>query len=319
MTAKVKNMAYTKKKSIAQIAQRIKEEISTNGILYLMFLPGFLYYFIFAYVPMYGVLMAFQNYEPLNGIWGSEWVGLMHFKDFLTNYYFLKILKNTLVISINCIIFAFPAPIIMALLVNEIKNSVFKKTVQTITYIPHFISLIVICGLIHNFVAEDGLISNFVSIFTGTKENLLNNPACFVPIYVISDIWQGVGWGSIIYLAALLSIDTSLYEAATIDGAGKFKQVIHVTIPGIMPTIIIMFILRMGGILGVGYEKIILLYNPLIYDTADVISTFTYRKGLIDLSWSYSSAVGLFNSVISIIFVTVTNAISRKLSETSLW
>lgn len=316
MTAKVKNMAYTKKKSIAQ---RIKEEISTNGILYLMFLPGFLYYFIFAYVPMYGVLMAFQNYEPLNGIWGSEWVGLMHFKDFLTNYYFLKILKNTLVISINCIIFAFPASIIMALLVNEIKNSVFKKTVQTITYIPHFISLIVICGLIHNFVAEDGLISNFVSIFTGTKENLLNNPACFVPIYVISDIWQGVGWGSIIYLAALLSIDTSLYEAATIDGAGKFKQVIHVTIPGIMPTIIIMFILRMGGILGVGYEKIILLYNPLIYDTADVISTFTYRKGLIDLSWSYSSAVGLFNSVISIIFVTVTNAISRKLSETSLW
>lgn len=316
MTAKVKNMAYTKKKSIAQ---RIKEEISTNGILYLMFLPGFLYYFIFAYVPMYGVLMAFQNYEPLNGIWGSEWVGLMHFKDFLTNYYFLKILKNTLVISINCIIFAFPAPIIMALLVNEIKNSVFKKTVQTITYIPHFISLIVICGLIHNFVAEDGLISNFVSIFTGTKENLLNNPACFVPIYVISDIWQGVGWGSIIYLAALLSIDTSLYEAATIDGAGKFKQVIHVTIPGIMPTIIIMFILRMGGILGVGYEKIILLYNPLIYDTADVISTFTYRKGLIDLSWSYSSAVGLFNSVISIIFVTATNAISRKLSETSLW
>lgn len=316
MTAKVKNMAYTKKKSIAR---KIKEEISTNGILYLMFLPGFLYYFIFAYVPMYGVLMAFQNYEPLNGIWGSEWVGLMHFKDFLTNYYFLKILKNTLVISINCIIFAFPAPIIMALLVNEIKNSVFKKTVQTITYIPHFISLIVICGLIHNFVAEDGLISNFVSIFTGTKENLLNNPVCFVPIYVISDIWQGVGWGSIIYLAALLSIDTSLYEAATIDGAGKFKQVIHVTIPGIMPTIIIMFILRMGGILGVGYEKIILLYNPLIYDTADVISTFTYRKGLIDLSWSYSSAVGLFNSVISIIFVTVTNAISRKLSETSLW
>ena len=268
---------------------------------------------------MYGVLMAFQNYEPLNGIWGSEWVGLMHFKDFLTNYYFLKILKNTLVISINCIIFAFPAPIIMALLVNEIKNSVFKKTVQTITYIPHYISLIVICGLIHNFVAEDGLISNFVSIFTGTKENLLNNPACFVPIYVISDICQGVGWGSIIYLAALLSIDTSLYEAATIDGAGKFKQVIHVTIPGIMPTIIILFILRMGGILGVGYEKIILLYNPLIYDTADVISTFTYRKGLIDLSWSYSSAVGLFNSVISIIFVTVTNAISRKLSETSLW
>mgnify|MGYP002576819524 FL=1 len=316
MTANVKNMAHMKKKSIAQ---RIKEEISTNGILYLMFLPGFLYYFIFAYVPMYGVLMAFQNYEPLNGIWGSEWVGLMHFKDFLTNYYFLKILKNTLVISINCIIFAFPAPIIMALLVNEIKNSVFKKTVQTITYIPHFISLIVICGLIHNFVAEDGLISDFVSIFTGTKENLLNNPACFVPIYVISDIWQGVGWGSIIYLAALLSIDTSLYEAATIDGAGKFKQVIHVTIPGIMPTIIIMFILRMGGILGVGYEKIILLYNPLIYDTADVISTFTYRKGLIDLSWSYSSAVGLFNSVISIIFVTVTNAISRKLSETSLW
>lgn len=316
MTANVKNMARMKKKSIAQ---RIKEEISTNGILYLMFLPGFLYYFIFAYVPMYGVLMAFQNYEPLNGIWGSEWVGLMHFKDFLTNYYFLKILKNTLVISINCIIFAFPAPIIMALLVNEIKNSVFKKTVQTITYIPHFISLIVICGLIHNFVAEDGLISDFVSIFTGTKENLLNNPACFVPIYVISDIWQGVGWGSIIYLAALLSIDTSLYEAATIDGAGKFKQVIHVTIPGIMPTIIIMFILRMGGILGVGYEKIILLYNPLIYDTADVISTFTYRKGLIDLSWSYSSAVGLFNSVISIIFVTVTNAISRKLSETSLW
>ena len=308
-------LAGSKKKGIYSM----KAEWKKNWLLYLMFLPVAVYYLLFAYKPMYGALIAFQDYEPMKGMAGSEWVGLHHFIEFFTNYYFWRILKNTVVISVSSIVFGFPAPIILALLLNEITSSKFKRTVQTVSYIPHFISMVVICGMIKVFTADNGIIMDLLCFFGVPRQPLLSNASAFVPIYIVSDIWQGIGWGSIIYLAALTNIDQSLYEAATIDGANRWRQTLHVTLPGIAPTIIIMLILRLGSILGVGYEKIILLYSPLTYETADVISSFVYRKGLQEFNWSYSTAVGLFNSVVNFAFLALANTISRRLGDTSLW
>ena len=296
-----------------------KAEWKKNRLLYLMFVPVALYYLLFAYKPMYGAIIAFQDYEPMKGIAGSDWVGFQHFVDFFNNYYFWRILKNTLVISVTSIVFGFPAPIILALLLNEVTGDKFRRTVQTLSYIPHFISMVVICGMIKVFTADNGIIMDLLNLFGVPRQPLLNNASAFVPIYIVSDIWQGVGWGSIIYLAALTNIDHALYEAATIDGANRWQQTLNVTLPGIAPTIIIMLILRLGSILGVGYETIILLSSPLTYDTADVISSFVYRKGLQEFNWSYSTAVGLFNSVVNFIFLIVANTISRKIGDTSLW
>lgn len=297
----------------------IRKDFKKNKELYIIALPVIIYYLIFHYKPMYGAIIAFKQFVPAKGILGSPWVGLKHFKDFFGGFYFWRLLKNTLTISATSIIFGFPAPIILALLINELRFKFFTRVVQTITYLPHFISLVVICGMIKELVSDQGVISNIIAIFTGNHENLLNLPKYFVPLFVGSDIWQGVGYGSIIYLAALMGIDQEQYEAAAIDGANKWKQIIHITIPGILPTIIIMFILRIGGILNVGFEKIILLYNPAIYETSDVISSFVYRKGLQEFNFSFSSAVGLFNSVINFIFLVSANWLSRKFNETSLW
>ncbi len=297
----------------------VRKELSKNYELYLMFLPVFVFFLIFAYKPMYGILMAFQNYSPSKGVLGSPWVGFLHFKTFFNSFYFGRLLKNTLTISLCSIVFGFPAPILLALLMNEIKNKTFKKTVQTISYLPHFISLVVICSMIKKFTLSGGIINDIIVLFGGTRSNLLNSPSAFVPIYILSDIWTGIGWGSIIYLAALSSISMELYEAAAIEGAGRFKQAIHVTIPGIAPTIVIMFILRMGSVLSVGYEKIILLYNPMTKSVADVISSYVYEKGILNQSWSFSTAVGLFNAVINLIFLVLTNQFSKKVSDTALW
>lgn len=297
----------------------VRKELSKNYELYLMFLPVFVFFLIFAYKPMYGILMAFQNYSPSKGVLGSPWVGFLHFKTFFNSFYFGRLLKNTLTISLCSIVFGFPAPILLALLMNEIKNKTFKKTVQTISYLPHFISLVVICSMIKKFTLSGGIINDIIVLFGGTRSNLLNSPSAFVPIYILSDIWTEIGWGSIIYLAALSSISMELYEAAAIEGAGRFKQAIHVTIPGIAPTIVIMFILRMGSVLSVGYEKIILLYNPMTKSVADVISSYVYEKGILNQSWSFSTAVGLFNAVINLIFLVLTNQFSKKVSDTALW
>lgn len=288
-------------------------------VVYLMAIPIFLYYLIFHYGPMYGASIAFKDFSPAKGIIRSPWVGLKYFREFFSSYYFFSTLKNTLLISVYELFWGFPAPIILALMLNEIKNTKFKRTVQTVTYMPHFISLVVICGLIIDFTATDGLINNIISFFGGKPSNLLINPRLFRTIYVSSGIWQSAGWNSIIYLAALSGIDQELYDAATVDGAGKWRQTLHVTIPGISSTIIILLILRMGRMLSVGFEKIILLYNPLVYETADVISSFVYRKGLLDANYSYASAVGLFNSVINFILLVISNNISKRLSETHLW
>jgi putative aldouronate transport system permease protein len=250
---------------------------------------------------------------------GSPWVGFKYFIEFFNSYYFWRLLRNTFLLSFYSLICGFPAPIFLALLLNEARSIAFRRTVQSLTYIPHFISLVVICGLIIEFTQLAGVINDIVAFFGGTRVNLLAEPAYFRSLYIISGIWQEVGWGTIIYLAALSATDPRLYEAARIDGANRLQRLWHITLPSILPTIVILWILRMGTLLTVGYEKIILLYNPNIYETADVITTFVYRKGLLDFSWSYATAVGLFNSVINLILLLSANAISRRVNETSLW
>ena len=289
---------------------------------YLLVLPVIAFYLIFAYKPMYGAIIAFKNYSPSLGIVKSPWAndyGFQHFISFFSSYYFGRVIKNTLVISLSTLIFGFPAPIILALLLNEISSVAYKRTVQTISYLPHFISTVVLCSIIRIFTKSGGIINNMLVPLGLKSGDMLGHANYFVPLYVISGIWSEVGWGSIIYLAALSGIDQELYEAARIDGANRWKQTLHVTLPGILGTIMILFILRMGSVMNVGYEKIILLYNQGIYDTADVISTFVYRRGLLEFSWSYSSAVGLFNSVINFVLVVTFNKLSSKFSEYSLW
>jgi putative aldouronate transport system permease protein len=290
-----------------------------NKYIYLISLIGIAYYLIFKYVPMYGVVIAFKDFSPGRGILGSPWVGLKHFQAFFDSYYFWRIVSNTLLINIYQLLFSFPAPIILALLLNEIKHSLLKRTVQSITYLPHFISTVVIAGMIVDFTAKAGLINTVITWFGGERESLLLQADMFRTIYVSSEVWQQVGWGSIIYLAALSGIDSQLYDAATIDGANRWKQMLHVTIPGLMPTIVILLILQIGGMMNVGFEKIILLYNPLTYETGDVISSFVYRKGILEANYSYSTAVGLFNSLINFLLLILANQISRKVNDTSLW
>ncbi len=284
-----------------------------------MMIPVIAYYVIFHYGPMYGAIIAFKDFSPVKGILGSDWVGLKHFEEFFGSYYFLRVLKNTVLISLYTLIFEFPAPIILALLINEVRRRRFKRVVQTITYMPYFISLVVICGIITDFTNADGLINRLFMLLGYDGQAMLQKPELFRPIYVLSEIWQRIGWESIIYIAALMSIDLEQYEAARIDGASRLKQMFYITLPGLVPVITIMFILRIGNLLNVGFEKIILLYNPITYETADVISTFVYRKGLLEFGWSYSSAVGLFNSVINLALLISANYISRKVNENSLW
>ncbi|MFC9709491.1 ABC transporter permease [Paenibacillus sp. NPDC056933] len=298
---------------------RFVRDFKMNKYLYIMMIPVIGYYLIFHYGPMYGAIIAFKDYSPMKGILGSDWVGLKHFEEFFNSYYFLRVLKNTLLISLYTLLFEFPAPIILALLINEVRKRTFKRVVQTITYMPYFISLVVICGIITDFTNADGLINRLIMMLGYDGQAMLQKPELFRPIYVLSEIWQRIGWESIIYIAALMSIDLEQYEAAKIDGASRLKQMFHITLPGLLPIITIMFILRMGNMLNVGFEKIILLYNPVTYETADVISSFVYRKGLLEFGWSYSSAVGLFNSVINLVLLISANYISRRVSQNSLW
>ncbi len=299
--------------------KEIKRDFQMNWQIYLLAIPILVYFIIFNYLPMGGIIMAFESFQPKLGYFNSPWVGLDNFKDFFGSYYFTRLLKNTFLISSLSLVFSFPMPIIFALLLNEVKNRYFKKVIQTISYLPHFISMVVICGLIVDFCDSDGIITSIVVALGGEQRNLLGDPSLFRTIYIASGVWQGVGYGSIIYLAALSSVDQELYEAAVIDGAGRWKQTWHITLPGIAPTIIIMLIMNMGRIFSVGFEKIILLYSPMTYETADVISSFTYRKGLLEANYGYSTAVGLFNSVINFTMLMIANAISRKFSETSLF
>ncbi|QUI25250.1 sugar ABC transporter permease [Vallitalea pronyensis] len=301
------------------IRAKIAEDFKKHRTIYIMVIPVLLYYLIFHYGPMFGIVIAFKDYRPGRGIWGSDWVGMKHFIDFLTSQYFWRLVKNTLFINFYNLLIGFPAPIILALLLNEVRSRKFKRTVQTVTYMPHFISAVVVAGIIVDLVGTDGLINDLLAFIGFQRKNLLAVSALFRPIFVGSNIWQNIGWGTIIYLAALSGINPNLYEAADIDGAGRFKKIWHVTLPGIAPTITILLIMRIGRMMHLGWEKIILLYNPIIYDTADVISTFVYRRGLEEADFSYSTAVGLFNAIINFSLLIMANKVSKKLSETSLW
>ncbi|GLX70093.1 sugar ABC transporter permease [Paenibacillus glycanilyticus] len=298
----------------------MKMQWSRNKYIYLMLLPVVVYYVVFMYLPMYGLQIAFKDFSPAKGIWGSAWVGFDHFKSFYESYYFWRLIRNTLLISLYELVFGFPAPVILALLLNEIRSRYFKNIVQSITYLPHFISVVVVSGMMIDFLSSDGIINQLTGLFGIQPLSFLILPEWFRSVYVSSGIWQGVGWGSIIYLAAISGIDPSLYEAAKSDGAGRFRQIWHITVPGIMPTIMIMLILRFGTLMAGGsMEKILLLYNSTTYETADVISTFVYRRGLLQMDYGFSAAIGLFNNILNFILLVAANKFSRKINNTSLW
>lgn len=287
--------------------------------LYLMILPVMAYYIIFHYLPMYGIVISFMDYSPTRPVFANEWVGLKHFKAFFNSIYIFRLFRNTIMINVYGLVFGFPAPIILALMLNELRSESFKRTIQTISYLPHFISTVIAVGIVLTFVSYDGIINEVLVKFGMEKIQFMTEPNWFYPIYILSGFWQNLGWNSIVYLSAITAIDPNLYEASYMDGASRIQQIVNITIPGILPTITILLILQIGGMLSVGFEKVFLLYNPAIYDKADVISTYVYRKGLEELSYSYSSAVGLFNSVVNFMLLYVANFFSRKFSESSLW
>jgi putative aldouronate transport system permease protein len=297
----------------------IKKDWKANRTIYLLLLPIIAYFITFAYVPMGGILMAFETYTPKNGILGSQWVWFKNFTDFFESYYFVRLLKNTFLLSIYDLAVGFPAPIIFALLLNEIRFLPFKRTVQTISYMPYFISMVVVAGIIVDFFSSTGTITKLVTTLGGPSGNLLGKSELFRPIFIGSNIWQFFGFGSVIYMAALAGIDQELYEAAVLDGANRWQQTLHVTLPGIASTIIVLLILRMGNLMSVSFEKIILLYSPSTYSTSDVITSFTYRKGLQEFNYGYSTAVGLFNSVMNFIILLLANGFSKRLSSISLF
>lgn len=309
------NLAPTSKKK-----GDLWKKIIRNWQLYVFILPAFLSIIIFSYIPMYGILIAFNNYVPTDGILGSHWVGFEHFTRFFNSYYFWDLLWNTLSISLYGLAIGFPLPIILALSFNEVKDGFFKRTVQTVTYAPHFISMVVMAGMIITFLSpSSGMITHVIEAFGITPPNFLTDPRWFKTIYVISDVWQGTGWGTIIYLAALTGVDPGLHEAAILDGATRLQRIRYINIPTIIPTITILLILNMGSLLGVGFEKILLLQNPLNMESSDVIATFVYRSGLVNAQYSFSTAVGLFNSVVNAILLVLVNQIVRRTSENSLW
>lgn len=308
-----------KRKQEEAFAVRLKKDFIRYRYIYLMLLPVVIYYAVFCYGPMSKIVIAFQNFKPALGISGSKWVGMKYFIDFFTGPYAWRLIRNTLLLNILQIILAFPVPIILALLINEIQCRPYKKLVQTISYMPHFISLVVMCSLLLTFSRSDGIFNDFLALFGVERSNLMANAKLFRPMYVLSGIWQEAGWGSIIYLATLSTIDPGLYEAATIDGASRFQRMLYVSFPGLVPIIIVQLIMRVGNILTMGFEKVFLLYNPLTYETADIISTYIYRQGLELTNYSYGTAVGLFNSAVNLLILVLANRLSRKATGESLW
>ena len=294
--------------------------IRQNGGLYLLMLPAIVIFFCFTYLPMYGVIIAFKDFKPASGIWGSAWAGLKYFERYFNSYMFNNTIVNTLVISLYTIAVTFPLPILLALMCNQMYARKFKKFFQVSTYLPHFISTVVMCGMIIMFLSpSSGLIPKlcgFVGIQTG---DLMGNAGAFSSIYVWTEVWQHVGWDSIMYIAALSSVDPQLYEAAEVDGANKWQKIGAIDIPMLIPTMITLFILRCGSLLGVGFEKVYLLQNDLNISASEIISTYLYKMGLKSNQYSYSAAIGLFNNVVNFIILILVNGISRKLSDTSLF
>lgn len=300
--------------------QRLWENMKKNWILYAMILPVAIYYIIFAYAPMYGIQLAFKDYQVKEGIMGSPWVGLEHFIRFFKSYNFGQLLKNTIGISVYSLLVGFPIPIIFALMLNYLRNKFLKKTVQMVSYAPYFISTVVMCGMIAIFMNPDTGILNVIRNFFGMESvDFLAKPEWFKDIYVWTGVWQGMGWSSIIYISALSGVDYQLHEAAIMDGATKIQRMIHVDLPSIRPTIIMLLIFQIGSLMNVGFEKVFLLQNTLNKSAASVISTYTYEVGLINSDYGYSTAVGLFNSLINVILIVGANQICKKLADESLF
>ncbi|RXZ79525.1 sugar ABC transporter permease [Paenibacillaceae bacterium] len=293
---------------------------ANSKYLIFLFLPTLLYYIMFKYVPMFGIVVSFKDYNLFKGVWQSDWVGLKYYKLFFQSPDFLKLLRNTFLLGFYKLIFSFPAPILLALLLNEVRQMAFKRFVQTVSYLPHFISNVVVVGMLALFLSpSSGIVNNVIELLGFDAVNFMAREEMFRSIYVLSEIWQHVGWETIIYLAALTAVDPQLYEAAKIDGAGRLKQIINVTLPGIRPAIIIVLILNVGSVLEIGFEKVFLMMNPAVNATADILSTFVYRTGLGQGNFSYATAIDLFSSLINLVFILTANWISRRMSETSLW
>ena len=300
--------------------QNLWKRMKKCYVLYLFLLPAFLMIAVFCYAPMYGVLMAFQNYSPSKGITGSSWVGLKWFRTFFNMPRFWQIVKNTLTISLYSLIAGFPIPVILALMINSVRNTRFQKVTQTITYMPHFISVVVLVGILNLFFNQgNGLINVFLDKMGFEKFGFLTSSAAFPSMYVWSGVWQNAGWNSIIYIAALAAIDPQLHEAAQIDGASRLQRILHINLPGILPTAIIMFILDVGQVMNMGFEKVFLMHNAQNTETSQVISTFVYEAGLINSDYGFSTAIGLFNNIINIVLLLTVNKIAKKISDTSLF
>lgn len=288
----------------------------------LFLIPGVIYYLVFHYAAMYGILIAFKDFNAYDGIMGSPWAdhyGMANFIELFQSPAFFRVLKNTILLSLYTILFSFPVPIVLALSLNELRDGIFRRAVQTISYLPHFISTVVICGIAYNFLSRNGLVNQIVQMFGGKETQFLLYPEYFRSIYVATDIWQKAGWNSIVYIAALTTVDTSLYEAAKIDGAGRLQKILYIDLPALIPTALILFIMNIGGIMTAGFEKVLLLYNPNTYETADIISTYVYRVGISGAQFSFATAVGLFQSAIGFALVMLTNRLSNKISGNGLW
>ena len=301
--------------------QRVQKDFARNKYVYLLLIPIVAYYIIFKFGPMTRMIIAFQDYKPFKGIAGSKFIGFKNFITFFESRDFGRLLRNTLIISFNWLVFRFPVSIIFALMINEVKNQRGKRLMQTISYMPHFISMVVICGLLRNFLSSEGIINSIVAAVNPgwTRMNLLGDPAYYRAIHVLSDNWQQTGWDSILYLATLSAIDPELYEAAYIDGASKLQRIVHITLPGLVPVITVQFIMWVGMTMTLGYEKNLLLYNPAIYETADVIGTYMYRYTFMNSKFGLGAAVGVFNTVVNIILLTTVNLGFKKFTENSLW
>jgi len=284
-----------------------------------MLVPGLLGFFIFSYLPMYGLVIAFQRFNIVGGFFNSPWVGFKHFVAFFNDPYFFRLIRNTVLLSGYSLIFGFPVPIIFALLLNELRNRKFKRFVQAVSYLPHFLSLVIVIGILYSLVSYDGVINDAIARLGFERINFRAESQFFRPLYIVSGIWQQTGWESIVYLAAITGVNPELYEAAEIDGGNRFHKMRYVTLPGISPTIIVLLILRIGKMLNVGFEKVYLMYSPMIYDKADIIATYVFRRGIEGGQYSYAAAVSLFNSALAVILLTAANHISKRTSDNYLW
>ncbi|MDB8439143.1 ABC transporter permease subunit [Turicibacter sanguinis] len=296
-----------------------KNKFLQNYQLYLMLLPTIIFIFIFCYIPMYGVLMAFQDYTPSAGIWGSEWVGFDHFTRFITNFRFEELLSNTFILSFVGFLVGFPLPILLALMINALTNRRFQGFVKTVLYAPHFISVVVLVGMLYIFFGEYGLVNSIIQAFGGESISFFLEKSWFRPLFIGSGNWQDMGWSAIIYLAALAGVDPQVHEAAIVDGATRWQRILHVDLPAIFPTVSVMLILSIGSIMGVGHEKVLLMQTGANLGVSEIISTYVYKAGLIDYDYGYAAAIGLFNSVINVVLLVFANRMAKKFSENSLW